>query len=248
MNKVFIFLKEKYNLLYRDIIDVTIKRKKVGQIRTTFIGELMFKTRDLNYKNIIQYKDIHIIKSKINFITGQSGCGKSTLLKLFNKTLHITSGDILYKDESIEQIDSITLRKKVKLISQNTFLFSGSIRENFNSFYLYCEAPILSDEQMKKFLGITEANFPLDTLCDNLSGGEKQRVYIAICLSMEAETIMLDEPTSALDYNLAVKVLKNIVEYVKENNLTLIVISHDNKLTEQFAENIVELGGGKINE
>ncbi len=208
----------------------------------------MLKTKNLNFNNFIYYDDIHIMKSKINFITGESGCGKSTLLKLFNRTENFTDGEILYKNINITEIDSIELRKEIKLISQTTFLFSGTIKENFHLFYNYCEYPRLTNEQMKAFLRLAEAHFPLDTPCDNLSGGERQRVYIAICLSMKAETIMLDEPTSALDYNLSVKVLRNIVSYVKENNLTLIVISHDNNLTEMFAENIVNLTGGKVNE
>ncbi len=137
------------------------------------------------------------------------------------------------------------MRKEVKLISQNAFLFSGSIKENFNTFYDYCEYPPLKEEEMMTFLKITQANFPLHTLCDNLSGGEKQRVYIAICLSMGGETIILDEPTSALDSSLSIKVLSSIISYIKENNLTLIVISHDDKLTEIFAENLINLTGGK---
>ncbi len=208
----------------------------------------MLKTRSLSFKNIIFYEDIHILESKVNFIVGESGCGKSTLLKLFNRTENFSGGEILYKGRDIRSIDSIELRKEVKLISQTTFLFSGTIKENFKLYYGYCECPLLSDAQMERFLRLTEANFALDTLCDNLSGGEKQRVYIAICLSMGAETIMLDEPTSALDYALSVKVLSNIVSYVKENHLTLVVISHDDKLREMFAENVLSLSGGKVHE
>ncbi len=205
----------------------------------------MLKTKKLCFRDFIFYDDIQIIKSKINFITGESGCGKSTLLKLFNRTENFSDGEILYKDQDITEIDSVQLRKEIKLISQTTFLFSGTIKENFNLFFDYCECPKLTEEEMECFLKLTEANFTVDTLCENLSGGEKQRVYIAICLSMGGKIIMLDEPTSALDHTLSVKVLSNIVTYAKENDLTLIVISHDNKLTEMFAENIVNLRGGE---
>ncbi len=208
----------------------------------------MFKIKNLNFNNFIFYNDVHIIKSKVNFITGKSGCGKSTLLKMFNKTMSFSDGELYYKDQDITQIDSIELRKKVKLISQTSFLFNETIKENFKLFYEYCEEVGLTEEKMEYFLRLTEANFPLETSCYNLSGGEKQRVYIAICLSMGAETFMLDEPTSALDYSLSLKVLGNIVTYAKDNNLTLIVISHDNQLTELFAENIINLDGGKRNE
>ncbi len=208
----------------------------------------MFSTKNLCFKDFIFYKDIHIQKNKINFITGASGCGKSTLLKLFNRTENCSQGEITYNNQPITEIDSIVLRKAARLISQTTFLFSGTIKDNFQLFYTYCEHTNLTEDRMQYFLKLTMADFPLDTVCDNLSGGEKQRVYIAICLSMEAETIMLDEPTSALDYGLSQKVLSNIISFVKENSKTLIVISHDSKLTESFAEHIIDLTGGKRDE
>ncbi len=203
----------------------------------------MFKIIDLQYKDFIQYKNINILAEKINFIKGESGSGKSTLLKLLNKTADFSAGDILYKGKSLRQYESIALRKEVKLISQDPFLFSGTIKNNFLIFYDYCDTELISEGKMKYFLSLLEANFDLTTECDNLSGGEKQRVYIAICLSLEAGTIMLDEATSALDCKCAHKIFTNIISYIKENNKTLIAISHDESLIEKFAENIIDLNG-----
>ncbi len=207
----------------------------------------MYITKNLIYKDFIKYKDVSILADKVNFIIGESGCGKSTFLKLLNKTDNFSSGEILYKNKSISEYESIALRKEVKLISQCPFLFSGSIKNNFQMFYDYCEEKVISEERIKYFLSLLEANFCLETECDNMSGGEKQRVYIAICLSMEASTIMLDEATSALDSKLSHKVLENITNYAKENKKTLLIISHDNSLVEKFAEHVIDLNGAKIN-
>ncbi len=203
----------------------------------------MYKIHNVHYKNLIKYKDINIQKHSINFITGESGCGKSTLLKILNKTEDFSAGTVLYKGKPLSEYESIALRKEVKLISQHPFLFPGTIKENFQLFYEYCEEALISEERMKYFLNLLEANFDLESECDTLSGGEKQRVYIAICLSMEAETLMLDEATAALDSKNANKIFENIVKYVKENNKSLIAISHDEKLVEKFAENIIHLQG-----
>ncbi len=205
----------------------------------------MFKTKNLTFKDFISYNDLHIIKSKINFVTGESGCGKSTLLKLLNRTENFSGGEIFYKNQPLHKMDSIALRKEVKLISQTPFLFNGTIEENFALFYHYCETTAITEECMKFFLSLTEAPFPPNTLCNHLSGGEKQRVYLAICLSMDAETILLDEPTSALDFDLSVKVFANIVSYAKKHDKTLVAISHSQALITQFAENIIPLHGGK---
>ncbi len=206
----------------------------------------MFKTKNLVYKEFLKYDDIHILTEKVNFIQGPSGCGKSTLLKLLNKTEGFSAGDIIFKDKPISQCESISLRKTVKLISQTPFLFPATIRENFKIFHEYCDCAIkLNDDLMHDFMNITSADLDLDTNCDNLSGGEKQRVYIAICLSIECDVVMLDEPTSALDSALAHKFMENIINYIKMNHKTLIVISHDTALVNEFAENIIHLIGEK---
>ncbi len=208
----------------------------------------MLRTKNLSFLDKIHYQDITIIENKINFISGDSGCGKSTLLKLFNKTNNYSSGEIYYKGRNIKEIDSLELRKEIKLFSQDSFLFATTILENFRLYYEYCELNCIQEEKINVFLTLVEANFPIDTHCSSLSGGEKQRVFLAICLSMSTNIIMLDEPTSALDYELSVRVLKNIINFAKENEKTMIIISHDHTLVEKFSENTIYLEGGKHSE
>ncbi len=211
-------------------------------------ASVLYQMKDVSFKDFIKYKELEIIEGKINFLIGESGCGKSTLLKLLNKTENFSSGEILYKEKSLSEYESIALRKEVKLISQAPFLFSATIKENFHLFYDYCEEELITEEKMKYFLNLLEADFDLNNDCHSLSGGEKQRVYIAICLSMEAETVLLDEATSALDSKKANKVFENIVQYIKEKQKTLIAISHDEQLVARFAENIIDLNGVKSND
>ncbi len=204
-------------------------------------GLSMFTTKNLVFKNLIFYNDIVVEKSKINFITGASGSGKSTLLKLLNRTQNCSAGEIFYKEKPITEYDSISLRNEVRLISQTTFLFPGTIRENFNLFREYCKKNVMQEEEMLYYLRLTEAEFALDSFCEELSGGERQRVYLAICLCMGGQAFLLDEPTSALDSNLSDKVLGNITQFTKKNDQTLVVISHDNSLVTKFAEHIIDL-------
>ncbi len=203
---------------------------------------MLFETKKLCFKDFICYTDLVIEDEKINFIVGPSGSGKSTLLKLFNKTQEYSLGDIFYQGKSLSEYKSISLRREVNLVSQSVYLFPGTVRENFELYYRYCECELeLSDERMKKFLLLAEADFDVEECCDNMSGGERQRIYIAICISMEARVIMLDEPTSALDEETSEKVLGNIIQYVKESARTLVVISHNNYLAERYSENTITL-------
>ncbi len=208
----------------------------------------MIKTKNLCFKNLIKYNDVHIEQGKINFIVGESGCGKTTLLKLFNKTEDDFSGEIIYKEKPIQSYESIALRKELKLISQTAFLFPGTILNNFKLFFNYCDEKLLTEDEMLYYLRLCEANFSLNDICDTLSGGEKQRVFIAICFSLQSEVIMLDEPTSAMDFSLSCKVLENIITFAKTNDKTLIIISHDKTLLNRYAENIINLSEVKANE
>ena len=206
--------------------------------------ELILETKDLCYNDMITYKNMKISRNKVTFITGESGCGKSTLLKLFNGTLTQSTGKIYYDGKDTGEVDSIMLRKEISLISQNVFLFDVSIKDNFIKFYEYRGQTVPSDEEINNFLNICCITFPLDKDCTTMSGGEKQRVYIAIYLSFGPKIIMLDEPTSALDNKNTFAVIENILSFCKKNNSTVIIVSHDKELTEKFGENNITIERG----
>lgn len=208
----------------------------------------IFETKDLAFNAQIYYQDIKIIKDKVNFIVGASGTGKSSLLRLFNGTLSPSGGEIYYQSTNILEMDTIELRKEVSLISQSVFLFDESIRENFRLFYDYRGLDKPSDHMMEEYLKICNISFSLDKDCTTMSGGERQRVYLAIFLSFMPKVIMLDEPTSALDKDNGLTVIQNVVDFCKNNNITVIIISHDNHLTQSFGENIIIIGKEGINE
>ncbi len=202
----------------------------------------IIKTQNLSFNNTINYKDIQIIKNQANFIVGKSGSGKSTLLKLLNATISPSKGSIFYCDRDITEINTITLRQELLLISQSVYLFDKTIRENFKEFYSYRELEQPSDTEMAYYLELCSVPFELDSDCSNMSGGERQRIYIAIFLSFKPKVLMLDEPTSALDKETGIKVIDNIFKYCKENEITVVAVSHDIDIIDKFADNIITIG------
>ena len=197
------------------------------------------------FQSMIRYPNIKIAKGKTTFIHGPSGCGKSTLLKLINGTTSPDSGEIFYKGNNIENIDTIDLRREILLVAQSVFLFTGTIEENFNKYYEYRDRDLPTKETMEKFLKICSAEFPLETRCETMSGGERQRVYIAIFLSFMPDVLMLDEPTSALDNTSSDIMMSNIKNFSKDNEMTTIVVSHYLTLAEKYGDEIIALERSK---
>jgi putative ABC transport system ATP-binding protein len=201
----------------------------------------IISVNDVVFQSIIKYPNIKISKGKTTFIHGPSGCGKSTLLKLINGTTSPDSGDIFYRGNNVENIDTIDLRRDILLVSQSVYLFTGTIEDNFRKYYEYRDLDVPSKETMEKFLKICSAEFPLETRCETMSGGERQRVYIAIFLSFMPEVLMLDEPTSALDNSSSDAMMKNIKDFSTDNEMTTVIVSHYLALAEKYGDNIIAL-------
>ena len=195
-----------------------------------------------NVKFIKEYDDFTINKNEIVFVVGKSGSGKSTLLKLINNTLQMKSGRIFYKDTNILNVKPVELRRNIMMTSQENFLFDMTIKENFHEFYKLRDLENLTDDEIVKFLKIADFDVDVNLDVEKLSGGEKQRVFLAIALSMRPAVLLLDEPTSALDSNTAFDMMKNIVDYCKHNDITLVVVSHARNLVDEFADKTIDLG------
>lgn len=195
----------------------------------------------LKFMDILEFPPLAIAPAETTFITGRSGSGKSSLFKLFNGIYCPDEGAVYYQGTDITKLDTLTLRKEVLLVSQGVFLFPGTIRENFAIFYEYRELPLPAEESMERFLRLCCADFPLAAGCNTMSGGERQRVYLAICLSFLPRVLMLDEPTSALDGETANRLMENLRAFAKETDITLLVISHDPALAEKYGDHILDL-------
>jgi putative ABC transport system ATP-binding protein len=201
----------------------------------------ILKATDLKFLDILRYPDIEIERGSATFLCGRSGTGKTTLLKLFNATRTPAGGTITFDGRDIAEMDTIDLRRKVLLAGQKVYLFDDTIRGNFGQFYAFRGEPCISEDDMAEFLRLCCIDFPLDTRCQPLSGGEKQRVFLAIHLSMKPQVLMMDEPTAALDKKTARLLLTQVKGYCKNSGVTLVVISHDSALAGEYADQVIAL-------
>ncbi|RZJ55459.1 MAG: ATP-binding cassette domain-containing protein, partial [Flavobacterium sp.] len=184
---------------------------------------------------------------------GPSGSGKSTLVKLLVGLYRPVEGDILYDDTSIKELRYNRIRRQLGFVTQDTQLFSGSIREN-----LLFVKPDATEEEMLAAIGkasalpiIENSDKGLDTVLGEggkkLSGGEKQRLSIARALLRSPRLLIFDEATSALDSLTEVQITQTVKEISANRQQITILIAH-RLSTIMHADTIFVLERGRITE
>jgi ATP-binding cassette subfamily B protein len=182
---------------------------------------------------------------------GPSGAGKSTLVKLLVGLYAPKSGSILYNGIPSNRVDLDVLREKIGFVTQDTQLFSGSIREN-----LLFVNPNATDEECMKVLHqaavhslLARADRGLDTLIGEggvkVSGGEKQRLSIARALLRHPQLLVFDEATSSLDSLTEEEISRTIREVATNQEAITILIAH-RLSTVMHADRIHVLERGRI--
>ncbi len=180
-------------------------------------------------------------------VVGASGSGKSTLLNLLMAGNNSYSGEIIYGNLELKDINSDALYEIVSMIQQNVFVFNSSIRENITMFDEFAKDEVA---QAVKLSGLDTliAEKGEAYLCGEngnaLSGGEKQRISIARCLLRKTPVLLVDEATAALDAETAFYVTNSILGL---EGLTRIVVTHalEETLLKQY-DSILTLKNGKL--
>lgn len=196
----------------------------------------MLRLANLAFEEKIFYPNFVFLEKKFSFLQGKSGSGKSTLFKLINGTVSPSSGEVYYNGKKTTDWNQIQLRREIILVKQEVFLFKETIEENFLRFHKYRESQSVDRKTINRLLEICKVDFLTSKQCHELSGGEKQRVFLAIALSFFPNLFLFDEPTSALDFDTANAVMKNLKEFSNENDIACITVSHDKKLADKYAD------------
>ncbi len=201
----------------------------------------MFSFSDVHYKDILNVKNLKIKRHTVTSIVGQSGSGKTTLLRLLNKLISCDSGEIFYNNEPLSTIDSVELRRDIVMLPQSPAIFNGSIKDNLLIGLKFSEKSPISDDKLYDILKIVKLQKELGQDAEKLSGGEKQRIALGRVMLMKPEVLLLDEPSSALDEETEHMIIEALVNYTKENNKTLIMVTHSKKVASRFSDEIIEI-------
>ncbi len=228
------------------------KPAMLGSVQSLEFRTVSFKHQTAKHKAIDSFSFIAKKGETIAFV-GPSGAGKTTLMKLLVGLYRPQEGKILYNDLDETKINFNDLRKQIGFVTQDTQLFSGTIKEN-----LMFVNPEASDMDLNEVLKkasceklLIRAEKGLDTMIGEgglkLSGGEKQRLSIARALLRNPNVLIFDEATSALDSLTEEDITQTIRQISKEGNQITILIAH-RLSTIMHADRIYVLEGGEIEE
>jgi len=206
----------------------------------------MFEFVEVKFKDILDIPALHIEKDRITSFVGPSGSGKTTILKMLNKMLSPTEGHILFNDRNLNEIDSVSHRRCVTMLSQSPVVFEGNIRENLVAGLRFQKREIPDDATLKEMLEKMKLHKELEISVETLSGGEKQRLALGRVLLLNSEVYLLDEPSSALDDETAEAIIEMIAGYAKHEKKTLIMVTHSKAIAQRFSDEIIEISGGKV--
>ena len=221
--------------------------------RPVLNGKIEFKNVSFRYPKAseVTIRDLSFVvePGEKVAILGKMGSGKSTIARLLCGLYQPDSGSILIDGVDIRQIDPADIRRNVGFMLQETWLFSGSIKENIQmGFAEYPDEHILS---VAKISGVDEFvrgnpsgyDFQLRERGEGLSGGQRQSINLARALLHTPATLILDEPTSSMDTATEKLVLDNLVDWM--GNRTLIAITHRNTLV-RLATRVLVIDQGTL--
>jgi len=222
----------------------------VTNIKTLTFNKVTFQHQSANNHALNEISFKTKIGETIAFV-GPSGSGKTTLVKLLVGLYRPQSGKILYNNTNFDEIDFDGLRERIGFVTQDTQLFSGTIREN-----LLFVNPKATDAECLDVLNkaacqslLARADNGLNTLIGEggvkVSGGEKQRLSIARALLRNPNLLVFDEATSSLDSLTEDEISETIRDISKGNDLITILIAH-RLSTVMHADTIFVLEKGKI--
>lgn len=197
--------------------------------------------------------DFTVDKGDVTTIIGASGSGKSTLLRCINLLETLTTGEILFhgQDVSKGRINSSAYRAKVGMVFQSFNLFSNlTVLSNcMIGQQKVLKIPAAEAKQRALYYLNKVGMAPyINARPDQISGGQKQRVAIARALAMEPEVLLFDEPTSALDPEMVGEVLDVMKSLAKNDNMTMLVVTHEMSFAREVSTHVVYMADGIIEE
>lgn len=201
---------------------------------------------ELDKKKILKDISLEVHSGEILALLGESGCGKSSLLKAMLGLYPLSKGKIFFQGKEIQNLPSH--KRGISVVFQDLRLFPHlNVGENVGfSLELQKVPKTERRKRVEELLKLVQLEGYSERRIDSLSGGQMQRVAIARALAMNENILFLDEPFSALDPNLRREMGDFLLELQKQENLTVVLVTHDQEEALRLAHRIALMKDGEI--
>ena len=214
---------------------------------------LDFKNVEIKQQNkiILNEVNLKINQGEFVYFVGKTGSGKSSLLKAIYGDVGISSGDILFKEQTLKKLNRkkiLELRRKVGIIFQDfQLLMDRSVADNLR-FVMKAtgwKGKKIINEGIEKLLVKVDMVDKADSFPHLISGGEQQRIAVARALVNNPELILADEPTGNLDPETSEKIM-HLLKSVAEEEKTVIMATHDFDIINKYPARVVKFNNQTI--
>ena len=201
---------------------------------------------ELDKKKILKDISLEVRSGEILALLGESGCGKSSLLKAMLGLYPLAKGKIFFQGKEIQNLPSH--KRGISVVFQDLRLFPHlNVGENVGFSLELQKVPKAERKQrVEELLKLVQLESYSERRIDSLSGGQMQRVAIARALAMNEKLLFLDEPFSALDPNLRREMGDFLLELQRKENLTVVLVTHDQEEALRLAHRIALMKDGEI--
>lgn len=203
-------------------------------------------------KEVVKGVSFGADRGEVVGILGQNGCGKTTLLRCINGSNKPTSGNVVLDGEDTSEMSKKAIARKMAFVTQtNNVTFPFTVFETV-MMGRYAHQMFVSEESDHDVDIVTQAMADAgildfrDRRINELSGGERRRVFIAQALAQEPEILLLDEPTLHLDINHQFDLLELVRRLSREKNILILIVTHDIILASRYCDKIVFMERGEI--
>ena len=203
-------------------------------------------------RRVVTGLDLTIPPGRVTAIVGANACGKSTLLRAMSRLLPPQEGQVVLDGTAVHRTPAKQLARTLGLLPQSPIAPEGITVSDLVSRGRNPHRRLLSrwsagdDEAVAAALEATDTLGLADRAIDELSGGQRQKVWIAMVLAQQTDVLLLDEPTTFLDVSHQVEVLDLLADLNRDRGTTIVMVIHDLNLAARYADHLIAMADGVI--
>lgn len=207
-------------------------------------------TKSYGAASVVSNVSFQITPGGVTSIIGPNGAGKSTLLGLISRLIPATAGTVTVNDLNIARAPSDELARRLSILRQDNHMTARLTVRDLVAFgrFPHSKGRLTADDQQRitqsiSYMGLDALS---DRFLDEMSGGQRQRAFVAMSLCQDTDYVLLDEPLNNLDMPHATSMMKLIRRIADDHGKTFILVLHDINYASIYSDDIIAMRDGEI--